>query len=468
MDNNVNEQEIDLKDLMFTVLRKWRPIILIAFVLAILLGGYKCGKELMNQRNEEFVTDLKEQYENDLDKYEQSKKGYERDINNLTASITYQEKYKENSILLKVDPYNKGTASIDVFVRMLEPSLEKGLTVMTVDYADGVVKAYASAIQQGGFLADLAKKKGIDLIYLKELIKVTVDYDSNMFNVSVTYPDEKGAEEILNEIIDSIESEQTEVQEKLGQHSISLMNWDVGVITDQTLTDYQQQKVKNLADTNNSLEDAEKALEDLVEPKKPVALSKSSILKAGIKYGILGWIMGAFLTAFGIGVVYVMNGKLSTDNDLKDRFGLKLLGGFREKRNKKAFSRIDEWLDSLEGKENIPDELVYDMIAANIHNFIHEDKSIFLTGTVEKEILESFVLKLQKRLPELKLEFGADMTRNVLTLQRIPECDEFILIETRRESRHKDIEKEVETILNLKKDIVGYIMLDSSKGCVDA
>lgn len=180
MNNNAYEQEINLKDLLFTVLRKWRPIMLTAFALAILLGGYKGGKELMNQGNEEFVSDLKEQYKNDLDKYEQSKKGYERDIANLTASITYQEKYKENSILLKIDPYNKGTASVDVFVRMLEPSQEMGLTVLTVDYADGVVKAYASAIQQGGFLAGLAEQKGIDLIYLKELIKVTVDYDSNM------------------------------------------------------------------------------------------------------------------------------------------------------------------------------------------------------------------------------------------------------------------------------------------------
>ena len=35
------EQEIDLKDLMFAVLRKWRPIILIAIVFAVLLGGMK-------------------------------------------------------------------------------------------------------------------------------------------------------------------------------------------------------------------------------------------------------------------------------------------------------------------------------------------------------------------------------------------------------------------------------------------
>ena len=41
MDSYQNyEQEIDLKDLMFAVLRRWRPIILIAIIFALLLGGF--------------------------------------------------------------------------------------------------------------------------------------------------------------------------------------------------------------------------------------------------------------------------------------------------------------------------------------------------------------------------------------------------------------------------------------------
>lgn len=463
MDNNTYEREIDLKDLMFAVLRRWRPIILIAFILALFLGGYKCGKELMNQRDEVFVSNLKDQYEKDIEKYKQSEKGYERDIENLTASITYQEKYKENSILLKVDPYNKGTASVDVFIKMSELPPENSFTVTTVDFADGVVKAYASAIQQGGFLAGLAEEKGIDLIYLKELIKVTIDYDSNMFNVSVTNSDDKGAEEILDEIIDSIQSMYPEIQDRLGQHSIALMNQDIGVVTDQLLASYQQQKLKDLADTNKSFEDAEKALKELVEPEKPIALSKNSILKAGIKYGLLGCIAGAFLTAFGICFIIIINEKLSSDNDLRDRFGLKLLGSFTEKRKKRSFSRIDDWLDRLEGKENIPDELIYNMVAASIHNFSDKGQSIFLTGTVEEGDLESLGMKLQEKLPELKLAFGTDMSKNVLTLQRIPQYDKIILVETRGESRYSKIEREVETIVNMKKDIMGYIVLDSSK-----
>ena len=41
MDYNTDEQEIDLKDLMFAVFHKWRPVILVAVICGLLLGGVK-------------------------------------------------------------------------------------------------------------------------------------------------------------------------------------------------------------------------------------------------------------------------------------------------------------------------------------------------------------------------------------------------------------------------------------------
>ena len=41
MDYNTDEQEIDLKDLMFAVFHKWRPLILVAVICGLLLGGIK-------------------------------------------------------------------------------------------------------------------------------------------------------------------------------------------------------------------------------------------------------------------------------------------------------------------------------------------------------------------------------------------------------------------------------------------
>ncbi len=460
MDNNIYEQEIDLRDLMFAVFRKWRLIVLFAFVFSVFLGGYKCVKELMNQNNEEYVAELKEQYVTDQTKYEQSKKGYESDIESFNASIINQEEYKEKSILLKVDPYNKGTASVDVFVKMSEIPESSGVTVTTVDFADGVVKAYASAIQQGEFLENISREMGIDLIYLKELITVTTDYDSNMLNVSVTYTDKEGAGNILDVILENLKSMHPDIQEHLGQHKLSIMNQNVGVMTDQTLADYQKLKLEDLTATNKKLEDTEIALKGLEVPTKPVALSRIAIVKEGVKYGMLGCFVGAFLVTFCVCIVYVMNGKINTDEDLKNRFGLKHLGSFEQIRVKRSFSGVDRWLDRLEGREIISDETVVDIISANILGMVNKGESVFLTGMIEEAHLAGLVKAIQQILPELKFGFGTDIVHNAVSLTYLQEYDTIILVESRGYSRLKDIEKEVELVRNMRKQVLGYININ--------
>ncbi|WP_333646081.1 hypothetical protein [Lacrimispora sp.] len=466
MESNTYEQEIDLKDLIFFICRKWRTILLVAFIFTILLGGYKAGKMLINQRNEELILNLKEEYEDNLEKYYQEKDGYQRDIESLTASITYQEIYKENSLLLKIDPYHKGVATIDIFVKMPEDIRTEGMTVTTVDPADGIVRAYSSAIKKGTFLEGLSKQKAIDLIYLNELITVKEDYNSNMVSISIASIEEAEAEEILNKILDSMESISAPIQEKLGQHSIAIMNEDIHSVTDSALVDYQKQKIKSLTDTNKSLKDAESALKDLKKPEQPVVLSRSSILKEGVKYGILGGGVGAFLIAFGAFLIFLMDGKLKIDSDLKKRFGIKILGSFTEVKKKKAFLGIDLWLDRLEGKDDMSDDLVYDMIAVNIKNFINEGRSVFLTGTVEEEVLRKIAKQLKDRLPQLSIEYGSYIAENIMTLQQLPQYDEVVLVETRNKSQYRIIEKEIEMVVNLKKDIIGYIILNSDESCI--
>lgn len=463
MDNNTYEQEIDLKDLIFAVLKRWRFIIITAFVFGVLLGGYKCVKEFMNHRNAEFVAEAQEEYEKDLARYEQSKKGYERNIENLTASIAYQEAYKENSVLLKIDPYNKGVASADIFVRMPEEPQESGLIVTTVDPADSLVQAYASAVQQSGFLADRAKKKKIDLVYLRELIKVTSDYNSNMFHVDVTYTNEQDAERLLNEIIDNVEDIYPDMQVKLGAHSLEVVNQVTSVITDQDLSDYQEKKVNELADANKNLADTETALKALTEPELPTALSKKLILKSGIKYGGLGGVFGAFLSAFGMCVIYLMNGKLNSDEDLKQRFGIKFLGGFSEVRRKRAFYGIDNLLARLEGIDDLADDTACDMIAASIETLADKEQPVLFTGTVSEEVLKGLTAKLQERLPGQKLEIASDINRNPASFRKIPGYSEIILVEARKTSKCREIEKEIETVFNMKKSFTGYIVLDSGK-----
>lgn len=76
--NNNYEQEIDLKDLMFAVLRKWRPIIVIAVVFAVLLGALKTVKGIRQLGDEEYVKKNQDTYAMNLDQYNSTKGAWKK------------------------------------------------------------------------------------------------------------------------------------------------------------------------------------------------------------------------------------------------------------------------------------------------------------------------------------------------------------------------------------------------------
>lgn len=92
MDNNSTyeqyEQEIDLKDLMFAVLHKWRPVILVAVVLAVVLGGAKGAMTYRQQNDPEVSKETREKYQEELDLYEKNKETAEREIENLKTDLS--------------------------------------------------------------------------------------------------------------------------------------------------------------------------------------------------------------------------------------------------------------------------------------------------------------------------------------------------------------------------------------------
>lgn len=87
MENNANEVvEIDLKDLMFAVLHKWRPVLAVAVIMAVLLGGAKGAMTYRKQNDPETAKEARVTYQNDLELYEKNKSTYEREME-ISAQI---------------------------------------------------------------------------------------------------------------------------------------------------------------------------------------------------------------------------------------------------------------------------------------------------------------------------------------------------------------------------------------------
>ena len=95
MENNANEVvEIDLKDLMFAVLHKWRPVLVVAIIMAVLLGGAKGTMTYRKQNDPETAKEARVTYQNDLELYEKNKSTYEREMENLRTDIANQHQHE--------------------------------------------------------------------------------------------------------------------------------------------------------------------------------------------------------------------------------------------------------------------------------------------------------------------------------------------------------------------------------------
>ena len=150
---------------------------------------------------------------------------------------------------------------------------------------------------------------------------------------------------------------------------------------------------------------------------------------------------------------------LNSEKDLKNRFGLNILGVFSQPVKKRAFSGIDAWLDRLEGKTHKNSGAVYDLAAANTKNYMEKDAEILLIGSVSGDKLEQAAKELRSRIDGVQILVGVDIANSVESLKLLKETDQVILVEERGLSKCADIQEQLELVRSLHKPVIGCIVL---------
>lgn len=451
--NDTYEQEIDLKDLMFVVLRKWRSIILVAIVFAVLAGGYKIRQILSQQSDPAFLQKVEENYQKELSIYEMNREAQEAEVENLMADLENQNKYMENSVLMGLSPYNVAVSSADFFVK-IDYDFISNMPYQNIYYTEGLVKSYATAVKTDG-LKKVADEENAELKYIEELVTVDVDYDIDMFSVQVRHSDPEKADAIMDSIMDTLKGMRGELSSAIVPHTLSVMNEMSSVTVDLTILDAQEEQKEYVDKLENSLKTEQNELKALSEPTKELPAVTS-----GLKYVVLGGVLGAFMVVFGVCVAFLMSDKVASAKELKNRFSIKTLGVLEAGSKKKVFGFVDQWLDKLEGVDvTTPENVRYEVIAANIRNYAKDAKSLLVTGTVDKTVLDTVAGKLEELLPEVRISCGEDMRVTAYTLEQISKHEGVILVEKKGVSTYTGVSQEVETIKNVGRETVGYILV---------
>lgn len=450
--NSTYEQEIDLKDLMFAVLYKWRPVLIMAVILGLLLGGYKAFSTYKSQNDPELIAQKEEDYQKDLEIYEKNKETSQREIDNLMTDITEQQTYLEKSVRMNMSAYDVWEAKTDLFVKT-DYKIMPEMVYQNVDYTDTILQAYRSALTNTEFLQKVANKMGTEPRYLKEMI--TIQVNQKILTVQVNYKDEKSAREIMQYILSGVDDAKANIEETIGVHTISVVDESVGSKVDLDLADAQKAESTRLIDLNNRLEEKQEALDDLEEPKKVVD-SASAAVKSGVKYAVLGVVLGAFMAVFFVCVEFLMTDGVYAAKDLRNRYRLRVLGTLPAKKA----SGVDASLRKLEGRALEESDSAYSLIGANVRGFLGDAKKILIAGCASDAALARTSEKLAAELEDCTILKGGNLLSDAKTLKSLSDADAVIFVEECKVSKYSHIELELEKAKDLQKEILGCIVFE--------
>ncbi len=453
--NNTYEQEIDLKDLMFAVLYKWRPIVLAAVVLALVLGGYRAISTYRTQNDAQKLEDAQKAYEDSVEKFHKDQENREREIENLKNSIDEQEKYLEGSVLMRMSPYDVWKAKTVLFIKT-DYQIMPEMVYQNLNFTDTIMTTYVTSLTSLEFFKDVAEETNVDERYLNEL--VTVSGSGNLLTLEVKHASQEEAQELMDALLDGVERMGRRIKANIGNHTVSEVSSSMASVVELSLQDTQRSQTDRLTTLNESLEQKQEDLENMEEPEPPTTSTMAAV-KSGVKYAVLGGVLGAFMVVFFVCVIFLMSDKLYSAKELKNRYRVKILGTLPVS-GKKAFV-VDAWLKKLEGRAYGKDaDTEYGLIAANISNYASDIKKLLVIGTADGGKLAEVVSGLESRLDGVQVITGGNVLMDEQALRKLPECDSVVLVEQCKYSGYSDVALEIEKARDLDKTLVGCVVFE--------
>lgn len=322
-EKNVYEREIDLVQLIkYLWKRVWMMCIggVVGLVLVL-------GLQIITQQDVESSEDSQEltAYEKELKAYEEDYAQLEMEISNLEKSIEEQIAYNNDSILMKINPYDKKCVSGQYYIDSNYQIMPE-LSYQNTDITSSVARAYQSLATTGEVAKYINERleNPIKERYLNELISVSYSGDS-VLDVKVVHTDIDSAREIYNLIIEYMNRKQGEFQKNIGAYTITLLNESESASVDLVLKESQVANIDTINTLKETLIEKQESFEGLVMPTQGRSL----------KLPVIGAFLGAFGVAAVLVVLFLIDSTLKTEQDIALVLELPVLGTIPAMESKK-------------------------------------------------------------------------------------------------------------------------------------
>ncbi len=475
MNEQTYGQEISLQKIFYRILRDWRKCFIIVLIAATVVGAGNFVLKGIQLSTPEKLESAKTDYNRELTAYMAEGESLQREIENLEEMRAQQEAYNEASILMQINPFREFNASVQLYVST-DYQIVPELTYQNIDLSGRILQSYLTYMKNGEMFQYILEHltEDIELRYLQEIFSISSDYDSRMVTLHIRNIDEQSCREILGYALEGIYSKRDEILTAIGEHELNSLNQSVYETVNLDLDSWQKNNRQYVLDLNvNTKEKLDDLTEWKLSPKPEKEYEKSAIAKDSLKKMILGFVIVGVLVAGWVAFRFILSDKVQSAQDLKGRFGLRLIAQIPLVRKK----RILAWIDRLFAKaggvavhEKDAEQLIT-LAAQSIKAELtaHADES---TGTADsnQKIKLAFTGsiaedEIRNLLSGMKWDekFLAECVPNILqdpdAVSAVMNANYVILVEKQEESSYSQIERELEELKAWKKEVLGVIVL---------
>lgn len=454
MQLNKNQvMEINLKDLLFYILYRWRSILIVALIGGLALCGFQyLSVKTIHDKGE--LTKEERQYQMDLQAYREDMESSQNTINANTRLLQGQNIYRNESIYFQLNPQNVWTAMNIYVVKADQSVIDKLPQGSTIDPADSILAAYTSPLSEATD-EELMTAFGTEKPeYVGELVSVKSDPTDNTVTIQVKGATKEFVQTSISLLHSKMEMLAAGRAQEIDPHKLSLVSEIIKLGADSELSKKQDELSKSTADVQKALQKARDTLNTLEIQKEPKEPSMHLV-----KMAVVGFILGMVFLAILYAVLYIVNGRLHNSRDLAERYQLPILGELIHTGSLHSDKGLDKLFFKWQvGKKPLDDQTVYDNIAALIAER-QENKYILVVSTLPESKLSNIKEALVVRLSEKRIDAQADILHNSEAIIDGSKADAVIIAEEKNVSLYNEMDRMVENLIISEAEVVGAIVL---------
>ena len=452
------EREFRYSDFFWNAVYNWKLIVIVAFIFACLLGGYKFITQYREYTDEGLIAKRQEEYEESLKTYNDKKSSLENTIESLSKSVDNAKTYMEKSELLRIDPYN-------VYVTVLTYYIDTGyqinpsLSYQDINYTSIVVNIYKNAIDDLDLdvinIPDLGDIMTWNPVTNNNLSVITSSISQNSI-LTIKIIGENGfvIKAIEEKVYDSILQTEKVLNEFVDEHSVSLLSREEKQTINSALLNMQDSFNSEYSTNLKLLEDKKEELANLEEPVDNTPTIKALVI-AVIKYSIFGLIIGFFLSFVAISLKIVIGNKIFNIREVTTISSVLLLGVLvYNKPQSSSLQRAKKHLGIKLGTREESLKYIAQVIEMNELN----RSVLVLTGDCTQKALEDIKEGINNINLLIQLETSS-MPFDHNTLKQVNNQN-VILVERWNRTSYDDVEDQKEASSISNSSIVGMIVIE--------